>query len=91
MADNLKKAEKTLYGLHGIEVLHNAEANKSTAFTEEEREALGLTGLLPSGVETLEEQVLRVLQQLETKKTDLGRCIFIIGLRNDRHRCIFTD
>jgi len=80
MKDNIKQADKILYGLHGIDVLHNAEVNRSTAFTENEREALGLTGLLPTGVETQGNQVRRVMQQLGTKATDLGRYIYLIGL-----------
>ena len=41
----------------GIDLLHDPQHNKSTAFTEAEREALGLTGLLPAGVDTEETQV----------------------------------
>jgi malate dehydrogenase (oxaloacetate-decarboxylating)(NADP+) len=77
---NIKQADKVLYGKHGIDALHDAEVNKSTAFTEREREALDLTGLLPSEVETLDNQVLRVMQQLGTKTTDLERYIYLIGL-----------
>ena len=43
----------------GIELLHDPQRNKSTAFTQAEREALSLTGLLPSGVEDEETQVRR--------------------------------
>ena len=71
---------KTLCGKRGIDVLHDSQYNKSTAFTEAEREALGLTGLLPSGVDTEEIQVSRVIQQLGTKTTDLERYIYLIGL-----------
>lgn len=39
-------------GVRGVEVLRDPEINKSTEFTEEEREALGLVGLLPSGVDS---------------------------------------
>jgi len=46
-------------GGRGIELLHDPRRNKSTAFTEAEREGLGLTGLLPSGVEDEEAQVRR--------------------------------
>ena len=67
-------------GKRGIEVLHDPELNRSTAFTREARDALGLTGLLPSGVETAELQVQRVMQHLGTKTTDLGRYIYLIGL-----------
>ena len=48
----------------GIELLHDPQRNKSTAFTQAEREALGLTGLLPSGVDSEGTQVRRALQQL---------------------------
>ena len=72
--------EKTLGGKRGIDVLHDSQINKSTAFTDGEREALGLTGLLPSGVDTGEIQVRRVMEQLGTKATDLGRYIYLIGL-----------
>ena len=64
----------------GIELLHDPQRNKSTAFTEAEREALGLTGLLPSGVEDEDTQVRRALQQLGDKPTDLERYIYLIGL-----------
>src|SRR5215467_11529093 len=70
----------TLGEKRGIDVLHDPQLNKSTAFTEPEREALGLTGLLPSGVETEETQVQRVMQQLAVKPTDLERYIYLIGL-----------
>jgi malate dehydrogenase (oxaloacetate-decarboxylating)(NADP+) len=70
----------TLGEKRGIDVLHDPQLNKSTAFTEAEREALGLTGLLPSGIETEEIQVQRVLQQLEAKPTDLERHIYLISL-----------
>ena len=72
--------DRTLDGKRGIDVLHDSHINKSTAFTEAEREALGLTGLLPSGVDTEEIQVRRVMQQLGSKATDLGRYIYLIGL-----------
>src|SRR5215813_3062072 len=65
---------------HGIAVLHDPQFNKSTAFAETEREALGLTGLLPAGVDTEDIQVQRVLQQLEAKPTDLERYIYLIAL-----------
>lgn len=80
MKDDPQQTERIFYGMRGIDVLRDAGVNKSTAFTEDEREALGLTGLLPAGVETLENQVLRVMRQLGTKATDLGRYIYLMGL-----------
>ncbi|MDB5308893.1 MAG: NAD-dependent malic enzyme [Gemmataceae bacterium] len=65
---------------HGIDLLRDPQLNKSTAFTAAEREALGLTGLLPAAVDTEETQVRRALQQLGQKPTDLERYIFLIQL-----------
>jgi len=70
----------TVNGKRGMDLLRHSGLNKSTAFTQNEREALGLTGLLPSGVDTGETQVLRVMQQLGAKPTDLERYIYLIGL-----------
>jgi malate dehydrogenase (oxaloacetate-decarboxylating)(NADP+) len=64
----------------GIDLLRDSEINKSTAFTEAEREALGLTGLLPSGVDSEATQVQRVMEQLAAKPTDLERYVYLIGL-----------
>jgi malate dehydrogenase (oxaloacetate-decarboxylating)(NADP+) len=64
----------------GIDLLHDPRLNKSTAFTVAEREALGLTGLLPAAVDTEETQVRRALQQLGQKPTDLERYIYLIQL-----------
>lgn len=65
---------------YGIELLHDPQSNRSTAFTEVEREKLGLIGLLPAGVDTEETQVRRALQQIVDKPTDLERYIYLIGL-----------
>lgn len=62
------------------ELLHDPRLNKSTAFTEAERERLGLIGLLPDGVETMELQLLRAHRQLDAKTTDLERYIFLSQL-----------
>jgi len=59
----------------GIEVLHDPKLNKSTGFTEAERQTLGLVGLLPDVTESIETQLDRVLQQLRDKPTDLERFI----------------
>ena len=52
-------------------VLNDPLRNRGVAFTPAEREALGLTGRLPSGVLTLEEQARRAWQQLQTQGDDL--------------------
>jgi malate dehydrogenase (oxaloacetate-decarboxylating)(NADP+) len=66
--------------LRGAELLLNPRLSKSTAFTEKEREALGLAGLLPDSVEDEEVQIRRVMQQLGHKITDLDRYIYLINL-----------
>jgi malate dehydrogenase (oxaloacetate-decarboxylating)(NADP+) len=70
----------TLDGKRGIDVLHDPELNKSTAFTEAEKEALGLVGLIPDVTETEDVQLNRVLMQLGHKTTDLDRYIYLVNL-----------
>ncbi|MEA2609074.1 MAG: hypothetical protein QOJ75_1317 [Chloroflexota bacterium] len=70
----------TSVGKRGIDLLRDPQLNKSTAFSEAERETLGLTGLLPAAVDTEEIQVRRALQQLGQKPTDLERYIYLIQL-----------
>src|SRR6266478_2231881 len=73
-------ATKPFVANQGIELLRDPQYNKSTAFTEAEREELGLIGLLPAGVDTEETQVQRALQQMGDKPTDLERYIYLISL-----------
>ena len=64
----------------GIELLNDSSLNKSTAFTEREKQDLGLVGLVPDVTETEEQQLSRVLLQLSQKNTDLERYIYLINL-----------
>lgn len=64
----------------GLELLMDASMNKSTAFTEAEKQELGLIGLVPDTVETEDLQVRRVLMQLGHKNTDLDRYVYLINL-----------
>jgi len=64
----------------GIDLLHDPRLNKSTGFTEAERRALGLIGLVPDVTETIETQLSRVLLQLKDKATDLDRFIHLMNL-----------
>jgi malate dehydrogenase (oxaloacetate-decarboxylating)(NADP+) len=64
----------------GYDVLHNARLNKSTAFSKDERERLGLRGLLPHSIGSLETQQQRVLANLRRKTSDIERYIFLIAL-----------
>ena len=64
----------------GVELLHDPALNKSTAFTEAERQALGLVGLVPDATESEDLQLRRVMQQLGHKSTDLDRYIYLVNL-----------
>jgi malate dehydrogenase (oxaloacetate-decarboxylating)(NADP+) len=63
-----------------MNLLETSSLNKGTAFTDGERAAFGLEGLLPRSVETIDQQHRRILQQLGQKPTDLERYIFLIQL-----------
>jgi len=85
----------TLDGKRGIDVLRDAELNKSTAFTEAEKEALGLVGLIPDVTETEDVQLSRVLMQLGHKTTDLDRYIYLVNLLDHNetlfYRTVMSD
>jgi malate dehydrogenase (oxaloacetate-decarboxylating)(NADP+) len=63
--------------LRGISLLRDPRLNKLTAFSETERESLGLVGLVPEGIDNEDTQVQRVLLQLGQKPTDLEKYIFL--------------
>jgi malate dehydrogenase (oxaloacetate-decarboxylating)(NADP+) len=65
---------------HGIDVLQDPTLNKSTAFTEAEKQKLGLIGLVPDVSETEDLQLQRVMLQLGQKSTDLDRYIYLVNL-----------
>jgi len=72
----------------GLHLLHDPVLNKGTAFNEEERDALGLRGLLPPRVHSQEEQILRILENMRAKSSDLERYIFMLALQ-DRNETLF--
>ncbi len=63
-----------------IELLQDPSFNKSTGFTETEKQALGIVGLVPDVTESIETQLSRVLLQLKNKTTDLDRYIYLMNL-----------
>ncbi len=65
---------------HGVDLLHDPTLNKSTAFTEAERQELGLVGLVPDVIESEDLQLRRVMMQLGHKNTDLERYIYLVNL-----------
>jgi malate dehydrogenase (oxaloacetate-decarboxylating)(NADP+) len=82
-------------GKRGIDLLHDPVLNKATAYTEAERQALGLVGLVPEATESEDLQLRRVLRQLGHKATDLERYIYLAGLLdNDEtlfYRTVMSD
>jgi malate dehydrogenase (oxaloacetate-decarboxylating)(NADP+) len=72
----------------GVELLHDPALNKGTAFTVEERDALGLRGLLPPRVCTQQVQVMRVLENFRKKPSDLEKYVFMSGLQS-RNETLF--
>jgi len=66
----------------GLALLRDPQLNKSTAFTESEREALGLLGLLPEGIDSEQTQIQRVQLQLSQKPNALEKYIYLSQLQD---------
>ncbi|ATF71861.1 MAG TPA: NAD-dependent malic enzyme [Enterococcus sp.] len=64
------------------EILNNPFLNKGTAFTQEERKELGLIGLLPPHVQTIEEQAEQAYLQYVTKESDIEKRHFLMEIFN---------
>src|SRR6266487_4066651 len=77
-----------LHTPHGIALLRDPLLNKGTAFTEQERDALGLRGLLPAHVLSLEQQAERVLSNLRHLPNDLEKYVALNAL-HDRNETLF--
>src|ERR1700741_5159628 len=69
-------------GLRGTDLLDTPVWNKGTAFDEDERAALGLHGLLPPQIESIQEQSVRAYEAYKTKNTDLERHIYLRQLQD---------
>jgi malate dehydrogenase (oxaloacetate-decarboxylating) len=74
--------------LRGRQVLAEPRINKGTAFTETERRELGVTGLIPSGHVSLDDQVARVYAQYLRQATDLARNVLLTEV-HDRNEVLF--
>ena len=64
------------------DILNNPFLNKGTAFTLEERKELGLIGLLPPYVQTIEEQAAQTYAQMQTRVNDLEKRLFLMEIFN---------
>ena len=85
----------TFNGKRGIDVLRDPQLNKSTAFTQTEKQKLGIVGLVPDVTETEDLQLSRVLMQLGHKNTDLERYIYLVNLLDHNetlfYRTVMSD
>ena len=68
--------------MNAHDILNNPFLNKGTAFTLEERKELGLIGLLPPYVQTIEEQAAQTYAQMQTKVNDLEKRLFLMEIFN---------
>ncbi len=80
---------KTRRQVRGLALLHDPRRNKGTAFTERERDVLGLHGLLPGAVETIEQQLARALGHYNAKQDDLERYIYMTALSGTNETLFF--
>jgi malate dehydrogenase (oxaloacetate-decarboxylating) len=76
-------------GLRGMDLLDTPVWNKGTAFDDHERVTLGLNGLLPPQVESLQEQSVRAYEAYNTKKTDLGRHVYLRQLQDSNETLFY--
>ena len=74
--------------LRGRALLRDPRFNRGTAFTYDERHALGLDGLLPSGVQTLDEQSKRAYEQYQAQPSTIARNEFLAAL-HDRNEILY--
>jgi malate dehydrogenase (oxaloacetate-decarboxylating)(NADP+) len=72
----------------GVDLLHDPALNKGTAFTEAERDALKLRGLLPPRVFTIREQAARILENYQLQPSPLAKYVMMAALQ-DRNETLF--
>lgn len=77
-----------LQGKRGVDLLHDPVLNKGTSFTQAERQALGLRGLLPPRPANLGEQARRALENVRRKTSDIEKYLALVSLQ-DRNETLF--
>ena len=75
--------------LRGFDLLVHPATNRSTAFTQQERDTLGLHGLLPAQVSSMQSQQTRVLEGLRRKAYDIERYIALQALQDRNERLFY--
>ena len=90
-ADERKQCNATIAtALSGYELLNDPLLNKGTAFTEAERDAFDLHGLLPPHVATLDLQVERRLDAFRALGNDLQKYVFLRGLQDTNETLFYA-
>jgi len=81
--------------LRGAALLRDPRLNKSTAFSEIERNALGLVGLVPEGIDSQDSQIQRVLMELTQKPSQLEKYLYFSQLQETNetlfYRVLMSD
>ena len=75
--------------LKGTVLLQHPYFNKGSAFTAQERKDFELTGLLPPGIQTLEQQIHRAYQQYSTRPDDLAKNTFLTSMKEQNEVLYF--
>jgi malic enzyme len=86
--DSITGEEYIAVDVRGEPLLRDPFTNKSTAFTAAEREELGLDGLVPPAISTMDQQLARVYENYRVKQTPLERYIHLASLQ-DRNETLF--
>jgi malate dehydrogenase (oxaloacetate-decarboxylating) len=76
--------------LSGYDLLNNPRLNKGTAFTEKERDAFALHGLLPPHVGSLEEQMERRMKALRNQQTSFSQYSFMRDLQDTNETLFYA-
>lgn len=80
--DDAERLSKPRSQIKGVELLRNPAYFKGMAFTIEERQLLGIQGLIPPAVLNQEVQVLRIMTNFKREQSDLDRYIDLINLQD---------
>ncbi len=86
--DSITGEEYIAVDTRGESLLHDPFTNKSTAFTAAERADLGLDGLIPPAISTMDQQLARTYENYLVKETPLERYIYLASLQ-DRNETLF--
>ena len=84
-----RRPDQTGRAQTGIDLLRNAAATKSTAFSLAERERYKLRGLLPANVGSMQRQLMRTMTNLRRKEKDIEKYIFLSALQDRNERLFY--